>query len=366
MVVRAAPAARHLSSIELDPITAVGRRERRLEVRGQAERELRSNFVERAGGAALERRGPVRHVGVDNASSGQPRACGQIHEMQTVVFAKPQRGHQKPRGLRVQTGTRGRKIGPHVEVYRGGEASDDCSGSCYVWIDQKQGDHIRTVRDDCKNHVVCGPEFTSGGRLSWKAGISAGPKSAGMRPVLVNQRLHAKKLASGEAEHFLVQPRANRGRGSPGRRGSVMPVPKMSGANETFVVHREDRRFAELLSLLRRSRPNVLVVGSSTDTDRAFELMYQYLRTPIVAWIPRESRDLPAASFRTLVVRDVDRLDSTQQGNLVATMCRLAGDVQVVSTAKAPLFPLVERGAFLDRLYYQLNIVYLELTDHVA
>ena len=45
-------------------------------------------------------------------------------------------------------------------------------------------------------------------------------------------------------------------------------------------------------------------------------------------------------------------------------ICRLTTDVQVVSTAKAPLFPLVERGAFLDRLYYQLNIVYLDLTDH--
>ena len=145
-----------------------------------------------------------------------------------------------------------------------------------------------------------------------------------------------------------------------------MPVPKMSGANETFVVHREDRRFAEVLALLRCSRPNLLVVGSSTDTDRTFELMYPYLRTPIVAWIPRESRSLPAASFRTLVVRDVDRLDSTQQANLVAMICRLAADVQVVSTAKAPLFPLVERGAFLDRLYYQLNIVFLDLTDHTV
>jgi hypothetical protein len=140
----------------------------------------------------------------------------------------------------------------------------------------------------------------------------------------------------------------------------------MSGANETFVAHREDRRFAELVAMLRRSRPNVLVVASSADADRTFELIYPYLRTPIVAWVPRETQDLPATSFRTLVVRDVEALDSAQQENLVALICRLAADIQIVSTSRAPLFPLVERGTFLDRLYYQLNIVYLDLTDHAA
>jgi hypothetical protein len=140
----------------------------------------------------------------------------------------------------------------------------------------------------------------------------------------------------------------------------------MSGANETFVAHREDRRFAELVAMLRRSRPNVLVVGSSADTDRTFELMYPYLRTPIVAWVPRETQELPAASLRTLVIRDVEALDLAQQENLVALICRLTADIQIVSTSRTPIFPLVEHGTFLDRLYYQLNIVYLDLTDHAA
>jgi hypothetical protein len=138
----------------------------------------------------------------------------------------------------------------------------------------------------------------------------------------------------------------------------------MSGVNETFVIQREDRRLVELVAMLRRTHPNVLVVGSSADVDRTFELMYPHLRTPIVAWVPRETRDLPAASYRTLVIRDVEAMDSTQQENLVALICRVSADVQIVSTSKTPLFPLVERGEFLDRLYYQLNIVYLDLTSH--
>jgi hypothetical protein len=145
-----------------------------------------------------------------------------------------------------------------------------------------------------------------------------------------------------------------------------MPVANMSGVNETFVTHREDRRLAELVAMLRRSRPNVLVVGSSAEVDRTFELMYPYLRTPIVAWVPRETRDLPSTSFRTIVIRDVEALDSTQQENLVALICRMAPDIQIVSTCGKPLFPLVERGEFLNRLYYQLNVVYLDLTDHAA
>jgi len=145
-----------------------------------------------------------------------------------------------------------------------------------------------------------------------------------------------------------------------------MAIANMSGVNETFVTHREDRRLAELVAMLRRSRPNVLVVGSSADVDRTFELMYPYLRTPIVAWVPRETRDLPSTAFRTIVIRNVEALDSTQQENLVALICRMAADVQIVSTCGQPLFPLVERGEFLNRLYYQLNVVYLDLTDHAA
>ena len=37
------------------------------------------------------------------------------------------------------------------------------------------------------------------------------------------------------------------------------------------------------------------------------------------------------------------------------------GTVQVIATTSEPLFPLVERGAFLDVLYYRLNILRVEV-----
>jgi hypothetical protein len=145
-----------------------------------------------------------------------------------------------------------------------------------------------------------------------------------------------------------------------------MPIANMSRLNETFVTRREDRRLTELVAMMRRARPNVLVVGSTADADRTFDVMYPYLRTPIVPWAPRNAREVPSGSFRTLLVRDVDSLTGSQQEELVALICRIGGDLQIVSMAKAPLFPLVEKGRFLDRLYYQLNVVYLDLSDERA
>ena len=36
--------------------------------------------------------------------------------------------------------------------------------------------------------------------------------------------------------------------------------------------------------------------------------------------------------------------------------------IQIVTTSTVPLFPLVTRGAFLETLYYRLNVIYVELT----
>ena len=138
----------------------------------------------------------------------------------------------------------------------------------------------------------------------------------------------------------------------------------MNAPDYTAVIRdRDDRGFVELVAMLRRVHPNVLVVGRAATTDRALALMYPYLQTPIVSWAPREAPDLPATFFRTLVIRDVDALDATQRGRLGARIGGTAGEIHIISTTVAPLFPLVERGAFLDRLYYQLNTVCLDLSD---
>ena len=70
----------------------------------------------------------------------------------------------------------------------------------------------------------------------------------------------------------------------------------------------------------------------------------------------------PPASDGPVVIQGVEGLTATQQERLLEWTGGTARDGQIVSIASEPLFPLVQRGAFLDRLYYQLNVVYLDLT----
>jgi hypothetical protein len=120
---------------------------------------------------------------------------------------------------------------------------------------------------------------------------------------------------------------------------------------------------ASFLNILERARPNVLVIGDAACTTDALEHMRPYLVMPLASWLPSESITLPATRFRTLVVQDVDQLVATQQADLLAQLDETAADVQLVSLARAPLFPAVVKGAFLEDLYYRLNVVVLDCAN---
>jgi hypothetical protein len=122
---------------------------------------------------------------------------------------------------------------------------------------------------------------------------------------------------------------------------------------------KECSQLAELLPMLRLTHPNVLIMGDPRD-GTTFERMIPFLRPPIAKWTPRHSAAMPAAPFRTLLIAGGDELDAAQQEQLLELVSRTAGDIQVVTTSAMPLLPLVSRGMFLDRLYYQLNVILLE------
>ena len=62
-----------------------------------------------------------------------------------------------------------------------------------------------------------------------------------------------------------------------------------------------------------------------------------------------------------MILQEVDVLSRDDQQRLLSWMRNGLGKMQVVSTTQQPLFRLVEHGAFLDTLYYCLNVVYLEV-----
>jgi hypothetical protein len=144
------------------------------------------------------------------------------------------------------------------------------------------------------------------------------------------------------------------------------PQPRIGRVGDPGVdaQHRVGSSVAELLAVLRRLHPNILIVGSAVEAERALEQIRPTLLTPMASWGATGTQHLPAPVFRTLIVRDVDGLDAAQQANLALLLRRSAGELQIVSIARQPLFPLVTQGLFLDELYYRLNVVVLEPSRH--
>lgn len=123
----------------------------------------------------------------------------------------------------------------------------------------------------------------------------------------------------------------------------------------------------DVLTRLSRQHPNMLLVGSSAFTNAALKLIDPRLPQPAAAWTPYESRCVPGGSYAALIIHGVDRTDGEQQTQLCEWFDTRARHVQVVSTSAVPLYPMVEAGSFLERLYYRLNHVCLmaDAADHV-
>jgi hypothetical protein len=116
---------------------------------------------------------------------------------------------------------------------------------------------------------------------------------------------------------------------------------------------------SESLPILRHGRPNLLIIGSAIQNERALDQVRPMLRAPVVRWSPAERPEIPATAFHTLILRHVEGLTARQQISFCAWLRRSA-DLQVVSVARMPVFPLVKAGTFLEELYYRLNVVLLD------
>jgi hypothetical protein len=109
--------------------------------------------------------------------------------------------------------------------------------------------------------------------------------------------------------------------------------------------------------LFQAPRPHALVIGATAHIEAVLARLYHHLPAPVSHWWPTAVAAPPQPATGTLVVWGVDGLDRTQQQSLLAWLERHPGEVQVISVADRPVFPLVERGEFLDGLYYRLNAI---------
>jgi hypothetical protein len=136
-------------------------------------------------------------------------------------------------------------------------------------------------------------------------------------------------------------------------------------------LHHPERAPAHSLraecSVLPGTQPNILLIGKKAETDAAVSvLLHASDRAPVeMKSCHRLPLHLPASgSVKTVVLTDVGALSPQDQEILNEWLVCACGNIQVVTTNATPLVPLVRSGAFLEALYYRLNVVYMEVRTH--
>jgi len=151
------------------------------------------------------------------------------------------------------------------------------------------------------------------------------------------------------------------------------PSKVLAAGRRTPRVHDEDEggserdtaeQALEVLQLVERHRVNLLVMGTSEVAQRVMADLDDRMHQPVAKWSPGERFVLPAAEQTgTMVLNDVGSLQIQEQIELLEWLASANGRTQVVSTAPTLLLPRVKSGAFIDTLYYRLNMVCLDATQ---
>jgi len=110
----------------------------------------------------------------------------------------------------------------------------------------------------------------------------------------------------------------------------------------------------------RGRRPNVLVECTSDSSEAALRQLMALCARPARYCALPGRLDLPVTKEGTLVLRDVAALTLAQQVQLFDWLSAGGATLQVISLTTLPLRDLVEDGAFLESLYYRLNVIRLD------
>ena len=102
--------------------------------------------------------------------------------------------------------------------------------------------------------------------------------------------------------------------------------------------------------------PNTLLIGPADATARVLDALTPRLRQPI-ARCDAAGLSLPADPAGTLIINDVTTLSAADQERLLEWLVEPSRLTQVVATATGAVFPQVADGAFLDVLFYRLNVM---------
>jgi hypothetical protein len=110
------------------------------------------------------------------------------------------------------------------------------------------------------------------------------------------------------------------------------------------------------------SHHNVLLEGPPACTEAVLHLLKPYLDKPVTLKRSGAPLELNTSKGGALVMHDIGGFSGVEQGRLLGWLDDPQSRAQVVCTTTEPLFPLVARGLFDERLYYRLNVILLQLT----
>jgi hypothetical protein len=106
----------------------------------------------------------------------------------------------------------------------------------------------------------------------------------------------------------------------------------------------------------RMARLNLLLIARDVDPRKILDALRSDCHEPITTWAPGEVLILPAnAQAGTLLLEDISALALEDQRRLYGWLD--ASTMQVVSITSRSLLPSIQAGAFLETLYYRLNII---------
>ena len=114
--------------------------------------------------------------------------------------------------------------------------------------------------------------------------------------------------------------------------------------------------------LANRAGVNLLIMGPSAATRRVVDRLRPSLRGPVVAVRPGQTTVLMRGdALGTLVLDNIEAYGLNEQRHILARLESGNDRPRVISTASRAIVPLINRGLFLEDLYYRLNTVCVEM-----
>jgi hypothetical protein len=118
------------------------------------------------------------------------------------------------------------------------------------------------------------------------------------------------------------------------------------------------------IRLIRGTTASVMMVGPAQVVDALLRRVTASTQPPQIVQCQDQQFCLPtpASAQRGVLFRDIELLGAPEQRRLLHWL-ESDRPGPVFSTARIPLFPLVEAGFFNETLLYRLNTVYIDLSD---